>query len=142
VSEWEQHVPGCSCTRCTGFPKGHTLSVVHGAASERYVRPLAKNHRRRVLRALGLRAGELDPIGRAYLTHYSRDIAKIDLLDRYYDQHGLLLPDGRPQKSTSLYVQLSNSARQHLAKLEQHLRQTGHDPVEALNAYVRETYGG
>src|SRR5438552_3977803 len=34
------------------FEKGHTFSTKHGATSERRIRPLARNHRRRVLRRL------------------------------------------------------------------------------------------
>jgi hypothetical protein len=130
------HAANCTCLRCTGWPKGNELALRHGAGSERHVRPLAHNHRRRLLRSLGLKAGEVDAVGRAYLTHYCRDLAKLELLDAYIAEHGLLLPDGRPQPCMSLYTRLSSSATRALGKLEQHLRQTGHDPLADISDYL------
>jgi hypothetical protein len=52
------HGDGCACTRCQGFQLGNTLSLHHGATSERQIRPLARNPRRRVLRQIGIRAGD------------------------------------------------------------------------------------
>jgi hypothetical protein len=83
-----------------------------------------------------LRASEVDPIGRAYLTFLCRDLAKLDLIDKYVETHGLLREDGTPQPCMKLYTALSSSATRHLTRLEAHLRQTGHDPVEALNDYL------
>ena len=116
------HGADCECVRCRGFPPGHTLSLKHGATSERQIRPLARAHRRRVLRQMRLRAGDVDPIGRAHLDAYVRLQAKVDLIDRYVEEHGMILPDGEPQPVMRLYVSLQNSARLALQRLEQHLR--------------------
>jgi hypothetical protein len=117
-------------------------AVRHGGTSERKIRPLARNHRRRLLRQIGLRAADVDPIGRAYLDAFVRLAAKVELIDRYVAEHGLLREDGEPQACMRLYVSLHNSARLALQRLELHLRATGRDPVEQLGSYLATTYGG
>jgi hypothetical protein len=96
--------------------------TTHGATSEAQVRPLARNHRRRVMRQIGLRAADVDPIGRAHLESYVRLAAKVDLIDRYIEEHGMILPSGEPQPVMRLYVSLQNAARLALQRLEAHLR--------------------
>ncbi|HEY5057495.1 MAG TPA: hypothetical protein VII51_00630 [Gaiellaceae bacterium] len=49
------------------FEPGNEAALTHGATSERHIRPLTANHRRRVLRKMRLRAGDIDAVGRAYL---------------------------------------------------------------------------
>ena len=132
------HGPGCGCTRCVGFQPGHTLTLAHGASSERHIRPLARNQKRRVLRQMGLRSGDVDPIGRALLEHYVRSTAKIALIDAWVDEHGLLLDDGTPQPCMRLYVSLTNTATRTLAKLEQHLRAVGDREPAVVLAAMRE----
>jgi len=117
---------------------GNSNAVKHGATSDDRIRPLARGHRRRVLRQLGLRAGDLDPLGRGYLDAYVRLVAKIDLLDAFYEEHGFLKPSGEPQESTRFYVSLANSARLALARLEGHLRERKVDPNEELRRYLAE----
>jgi hypothetical protein len=91
------HPPGCRCQRCRGFEPRNQAALRHGAFSERQIRPRAANHRRRILRQLRLRAGDLDPIGRGYLDQYVRLQSKLELIDRYVEEHGLLRDDGEPQ---------------------------------------------
>ena len=110
------------------FEAGNAAALHHGARSERQIRPRAATHRRRVLRQLRLRASEVDPIGRGYLDAYCRLRSKIDLLDLYLEEHGLLLPSGEPQPCLKLYASLHNSARLALGRLEDHLRQHGVEP--------------
>jgi hypothetical protein len=117
---------------------GNVLALRHGSSSERQIRPLARNHRRRVLRQIRLRASDLDPVGKAYLEHYVRLTAKIELIDRYVDEHGLLRDDGEPQPAMRLYVSLHNSARLALQRLEQHLAERGVDVASALAAIRQE----
>ena len=94
------------------FAEGNTAALTHGATSETRIRPVARNHRRRVLRQLGLRAGELDPLARGYLDLYSRTVAKVELLDAHFAEHGLLKADGEPQGGNEvLRRSLVNSAR-------------------------------
>lgn len=117
-----RHGPDCACTRCQGFAAGNVAALKHGVSSERQIRPLAANQRRRVLRQMRLRAGDVDPIGRAHLEAYVRLQAKVDLIDRYVDEHGLIGKDGEPLACMRLYVSLQNSARLALVRLESHLR--------------------
>lgn len=123
------------------FEKGNTLQETHGVGIEARVVPLARNHRRRVLRQIGLRASEVDPIGRAHLDAFTRSHSKIELIDRWVEEHGLIRADGSLQPCMSLYVSLTNSARSSLKALEAHLRARGGDPVARLDGYIRENYG-
>ena len=84
-----------------------------------------------------LRAGDIDAIGRAHLEHYCRTTAKIVLIDRWIDEHGLIRPDGTLQPAMKYYVALTNSARASLKALEDHLRDRDIDPFEALRAHLK-----
>jgi hypothetical protein len=132
------HPECCRCTRCRGFTKGNQLSVTHGADSDARIRPLAARHRRTVLRRLGLSPKDLDAVGRAYLDQFVRLTAKLDLLDRWLAENGLLRADGEPQPALRLYPTLANSARATLAKLEDHVqRRIRLDPLEVLEGEGR-----
>ncbi len=117
-------------------PPGNQNAVSHGASSESHVRPLARNHRRRVLRQLGTRSADLDPLGRAYLNLYVRLAAKLDLLDQHFAEVGLVDGDGKPHPATRFYVSLANSTRLALARLEEHVRTRESDPVIDLHDYL------
>jgi hypothetical protein len=95
--------------------------TTHGATSEALIRPLARNHRRRVLRQLRLRSGDLDPIGKGYLDLYVRAVAKVEAMDRYAADYGFLDAKGKPRGFAAVYVSMLNSARLALARLEDHL---------------------
>jgi hypothetical protein len=110
------------------FEPANLAALKHGATAERQIRPVAANHRRRVLRQLRLSPRDLDPIGKGYLDIYCRTMAKLQLLDVYFLQQGLLKADGEPQAATRFYISLANSARHTLARLEGHLRQRGLEP--------------
>jgi hypothetical protein len=90
-----------------------------------------------VLRQLRLSPRDLDAIGRGYLDAYVTLRAKVDAIDAYVDEHGLIRPDGEPQPVLKLYVSLQNSARLALARLEQHVRVRRSDPIEDLQTYLR-----
>ena len=129
------------------FEPGNELSVRHGASSERRIAPVARAHRRRVLRQLRLRASDLDPLARGYLDLYARTLAKVELLDAYFAEHGLLTASGEPQGGARFYVSLVNSARLALSRLEAHL--ASRDPavagIEALiveGRAIRERHDG
>lgn len=100
------------------------LETTHGAHSENRIRPIARSHRRRVLRQLQLSPRDLDAIGRGHLDLYVRLVSKVDLIDRYIAEHGLLRSDGEPQPALRLYVSLANSARLALVRLEAHMDNT------------------
>lgn len=136
----ERHPADCSCTRCVGFQPGNEMGLRHGALSERQIRPVARNHRRRVLRQIGLSPRDLDPIGKAHLDLYVRLMAKVELIDVYVGEHGLIRDGGEPQPAMRLYVSLANSARLALGRLEDHLRsrRLGPDPLEVLEGLGRK----
>jgi len=119
--------------------RGNQNAIKHGATTDVQIRPLARVQRRRVLRQLRLSPRDLDAIGRGYLDQYVRLVSKVDLLDTYLAQHGLLRADGEPQPCLRLYTSLANSARLALTRLEDHLRKRHAD--DTLEAYVHETYG-
>ena len=79
------------------FERENIAAGRHGASSERQIKPVARNHRRRVLRQLRLSSREFDPVGRAYLDAFVRLQAKVDLIDRYVDEHGLIRAEGEPR---------------------------------------------
>jgi hypothetical protein len=116
-----EHGPGCGCTKCVGFEPGNELAVTHGATSEAHIRPLARNHRRRALRQIGLRPSDLDPAAKAYLEHYVRLTAKVVLVDPSTDATASLPRTGEPPPSTDLSVRLQPAALAALGKLAQHL---------------------
>ncbi len=121
---------------------GNLLAVTHGSTSEARIRPVARNQRRRVLRQLGTRAADLDPLGRAYLDLYVRLQAKLDLLDRHFAAVGLLTAKGEPQPATKFYVSLANSSRLSLARLEQHIHTRQSDPIVELQTYLHDKRSG
>jgi hypothetical protein len=131
---------GTGSANLVPFVKGQTgrshPRTRHGSTSEALVGPKARNHRRRVLRQLRLRARDLDGVGRGYLDLYSRLSAQLGLIDDYLAANGLIRGDGSPQPVLAYYVALTNSARLSLAKLEDHVRARRQDPAHALSAYL------
>ncbi|CAN5200007.1 hypothetical protein BH09ACT13_BH09ACT13_10370 [soil metagenome] len=112
----------------------------HGARSERQIAPVARAHKRRMLRQSGLRAGDLDGVGNALLDNWSRAQAKVSLLDDFFNVHGLVDEHGEPQPAARLYFTGLNSARLALARFSEHMsRRT--PSRDALSDYVIEAYG-
>ena len=122
--------------------RGNQNAAVHGLHSEARIRPLARAHRRRVLRQFGLRASELSPIGKAYVDQVVRLKAKIDLIDAYIGEHGLIRPDGSLQPALALYGTLENSLRLGITRLENHLHDRAGTPGDALAKHLDEHYSG
>jgi hypothetical protein len=92
------------------------------------------------LRQIGTRESALDPIARGYVTLLARLLAKLEAVDAYLDEHGLIRADGEPQPVLRLYVSLANSARLAMQRLEAHLRES-RDDGEPLAAYLERAYG-
>lgn len=114
--------------------------VKHGARSEDRIRPVAARLRRQVLRQLGVRVGELDPVSRGYLELYARSLAKVRLYDQWLDEHGLVDGEGNSPGFMATYFASLNSSRLALTKLEDRLRAAGHrelDDIESLKAQGR-----
>jgi hypothetical protein len=118
------------------FGPGNAAARTHGATSEAQIRPLAANHRRRVLRRLGLSARDLSPLARGFLDLYCRLSAKVDQIDRYIGEHGLIRPDGEPQPVMKVYVSLCNSQRLSLQRLEDAVKAIRRSPGDELAAYL------
>lgn len=97
----------------------------------------AGNHKRRLLRQLGTRESALSPSARGYLALLARLLAKLDSVDAYLDEVGLIRADGEPQPVLKLYVSLANSTRLAMQRLEQHLGDLD-DADGALAAIVAE----
>lgn len=110
----------------------------YGSTKNDEIARRARNEKRRLLDRLGLRQRDLDPVGVAYLDHYAKLRARLDSVDAYLDEHGLIRADGEPQPVLRFYVSLANSARLALAKLEGHLRERKIDPGEELRRYLSE----
>ena len=110
----------------------------HGAHSKAVVRREAAVVQRRLLRQAGLRVADLDGLGLAYLHSWAAAQAKVELLDRWADEHGFIDDEGNLPGWTTFYLAALNSARLSLAKLEDHLRDVaGPDPLAALEATGR-----
>lgn len=101
---------------------GNLNAARHGAHSEPTVRRVATVQKRRLLRQIGLRAGDLDGLGAAYLDAWARAQAKVELLDSWFSSHGFLDSEGAPTPGVAVYFTAVNSARLSLSRLEDHLR--------------------
>lgn len=124
------------------FEPQNVVALRHGARSERTVNRIATTQKRRLLRRIGLRAGDLDGIGLAFLDNWARATAKVELLDEWFAEHGFLDPDGNPAGGVKVYFTAVNSSRLSLQRLAGHLSARGQrDPQADLDRYLRETYG-
>jgi hypothetical protein len=130
-----------------GAPAGHANArpanlnaVSHGAHSERRVKPLATVQKRRFLRQNGLRKADVDGIGLALLDAWARAQAKVELLDVFFADRGIVDPeDGKPAPALGVYFTALNAATKALVRLEEHLKRRAEtDPFEALNAHILE----
>jgi hypothetical protein len=110
----------------------------HGAYSERQIRPRASRQKRRILRQIGLRAGDLDSVGRAYLDQWARAQAKVELLDEWFAEHGFLDDKGEPVGGAKVYFVALNAARLNLARFEEHLRSGRAERGDALAALLEQ----
>ncbi|MDH6283288.1 hypothetical protein [Prescottella agglutinans] len=81
------------------FEKGHTLSMRHGAHSERKIAPIAAQW---VDTALAQCAYLNDPSYMPALTAWARFEAKVDLLHDWLDEHGLIDDGGQATAAAKL----------------------------------------
>ncbi len=122
-----------------GFAEANRAAVTHGAHSPAQIAPVARAQKRRFLRRIGLRAGDLDGIGLALLDSWSRCQAKVELLDRHFAEVGFLDKQGEPQPAVRVYFVAINSARLAAVRLAEHLRVRGEvfEPLAALEGEGR-----
>lgn len=124
------------------FEPGNVVALKHGARSEPTVNRVATTQKRRLLRRIGLRAGDLDGIALGYLDSWARAQAKVELLDEWFAAHGFLAGDGNPSGGVRVYFTAVNSSRLSLQRLAGHLNARGQrDPQAELDRYLRENYG-
>jgi hypothetical protein len=101
------------------------------------VKPLATIQKRRFLRQNGLRKSDIDGIGLALLDSYARAQSKVELLDLWFAEHGIVDEGGRPQPSLSIYFTALAAATKTLGRLHDHLRRQAEvDPFDRLNDYL------
>jgi hypothetical protein len=125
-----------------GSPNPGQFEATHGASSPARIRPVARNAKRRFLRTLGLRAGDLLPWERAWLDTAARASAKAELMDAHAREHGWLGPDGTPPPFSRDYwaaLRLRNESIQRLAEsLSQRLDRRTDDLAAYLSSRVVE----
>jgi hypothetical protein len=100
---------------------------------------VARAQKRRFLRRIGLRASDLDGIGQALLDNWARAQAKVELLDRHFEQAGFLDADGEPRPASKVYFTAINSARLAAVRLAEHMKvaRVGPDPLLILEGEGR-----
>ncbi|MDQ3859029.1 MAG: hypothetical protein M3327_11385 [Actinomycetota bacterium] len=121
------------------FEPGNQVAVTHGVHSERQIVPRAASQKRRFLRQIGLRQADLDGIGVALLDNWARAQAKVEILDRYFAEHGLLDGRGKPRAAAAIYFTALNSARLSATRLAEHLR-AAEPRGPTLAEYLAEKY--
>jgi hypothetical protein len=129
------------------FERGNAAALTHGATSERQIVHRGTVEKRKLLRQIGLRQDDLESVGRALLTNWSRAAAALHLMDDYAAREGWLDRDGQPRGFARLYVSLLNSERLALKALSDHLRarDAGLSGIEALiveGRAIRERVNG
>lgn len=87
-------------------------ATVHGAKSEHQIRSVARAHKRRLMRQMSMRLGDLDGIALGYLDGWARAWAKVTLLDEHFAEHGLVAPGG-----TDATLRVYFTAPQHVPAL-------------------------
>jgi hypothetical protein len=122
-----------------GAKVGNSNAAKHGAQATKsdQIATRAANQKRRLLRQIGTRESALSPTARGYLALLARLLAKLDSVDAYLDEHGLIREGGEPQPVLKLYVSLVNSARLTMQRLEDHLADLD-GGGDALAAIVEE----
>lgn len=113
----------------------------HGLRSEYKLRATAKNQKRTLLRKLGVRASDLDAVSAVYVDVMARGLSKVQLLDTYYAEHGIVREDGQGEPTLSVYLSALNVVRLTAARLSEHLVQQGGFPTESLESYIEGNYG-
>ena len=114
-------------------------ATVHGAKSEHQIRSVARAHKRRLMRQMGMRICDLDGITLAYLDGWARAWAKVTLLDEHFAEHGLIAPGGT-DALLRVYFTALNTSRLQLQRLSEHLARHG-TGTEDLDDYIDQAYG-
>lgn len=110
------------------FVSGNSAARKHGANSPAQIVRVARGQKRRLLRQIGLRAADLDGVALALLDNWSRAQSKVELLDRWLAEHGVVQEDGEPTPPMKIYFTALNCSRLAATRLAEHLRER-HDPA-------------
>ena len=97
------------------------MSIPVSVTKQSEIAPLARRHRRRVLRQLRISPRKLDGPGRGYLQLVARTMAKLDQLDAYFADHPFVREDGTVPPAAMLYPTLVNTSARVLNQLETHV---------------------
>ncbi len=89
---------------------------------------------------MGVRYADLDQIAKRYLDLYARAFVKVEMYDRWGEEHGWLDAQGNPPPFERTYYSALNSAGRLLAKLEEHLRRHREAGPTPLQAYLEAEY--
>jgi hypothetical protein len=112
----------------------------HGGRSDSQIGASARAHRRRLMRQMNLRIGDLDGIALGLLDGWARAHAVVTILTDHYQANGLFLPSGEVDPSLRTFFTGINSTRLQLQRLADHLaRVGGHE--DALAGYIDAEYG-
>lgn len=114
---------------------GNLNASTHGGYSQSRIRAVARAHKRRFLRHLGVRASDLDAVTRLQLDHYCRGCARLDLFDAV------------DAPTNGRYWVAFNACTRAMKDLEARIKELGLDrqaPATAaqLAAHVEGRYGG
>jgi hypothetical protein len=107
------HGPGCACTRCTGFLPGHRLSLRHGARSVVALRPRV----REIAEALAAVAPVAHEADGPAVELLATMLARLEAVDAYVGERGLVDGDGRPHAVLSLVSSWEKNAGRLLDRL-------------------------
>ena len=64
-------------------------ALKHGGRAEYQIRPVARAQKRRLMRQLGMRIGDLDGVANGLLDNWARAQAKVTIMDDYFPYTGL-----------------------------------------------------
>ena len=114
-------------------------SLTHGCTSERQIRPLARAQKRRLMRQLGMKMGDLDGVSNALLDNWARAQGKVVLMDEYFQARGFIREDGEVESASKVYFTALNSARLALTRFGEYMK-TRRPVEDALDDYIDSTY--
>ncbi len=121
------------------FEQRSNAAMKHGGQSERKIRPVARAQKRRLMRQLGMRMGDLDGVANGLLDNWARAQAKVTIMDEHFAVRGFIREDGEPEPATKIYFVALNSARLALTRFGEHMK-TRRPSSDALNDYIDAEY--
>jgi hypothetical protein len=103
---------------------GREAGALIGPEAGVRLRRVARSQKRTFLERQRLTGADLTGDQAAYLEAWARAIAKVQVIDHWVAENGLLTPDGTQTRAMDGYVALLNSAVRSMARLEASLRAT------------------